>query len=224
MRQDQDLRLKRKRRQNQTDNHNRQCKLPRPTHSLSPPPAIVSRKSVASQALFVPRSANRTVSPSIVGVDCPEVSGLNGRFRTIPLDMEVKEDVIQPIIVAQVPVVGGDVGVPPPSVVVMVRVNEVRLTNAVPTGSALRGRRSPIAAAVGCFSDENGASRLLHICFPQGVIVLSVFVAFPVPVLVATHVIARRARSARDRRRWAKENTFGSSHFCSTFLADVREQ
>jgi hypothetical protein len=41
--------LKRKRNQNQTDNQNRHHKFPRPTHSLSPPPAIVPHSVAVAQ-------------------------------------------------------------------------------------------------------------------------------------------------------------------------------
>jgi len=134
----------------------------------------------------------------VIGIECPKVSGLNRRFRPIPLDMEVKEDVVQPVVVAQVPIVGGDVGVPLPSVIVVVGVNEVGLADAVPTGGALWGCRSPIAAAIGCLGDEDGAGGFLHFWFPQGRIHIPPLVAFPVPVLVATHVVMGCGRGAGD--------------------------
>jgi len=156
-------------------------------------------QKVTSRPSCQPNYALRAGSYLVIGIECPKVSGLNRRFRPIPLDMEVKEDVVQPIVVAQVPIVGGDVSVPVPArSIVVVRVNEIGLTNAVPTTGALRDRVRPIAAAVGRFSDENGAGRFSHFWLPQGTIYIPPFVAFPTPVIVATHVVVRRGRGAGD--------------------------
>jgi len=138
--------------------------------------------------------------------------------------MEVKEDVVQSIVVPQVTVVGGNVGVPSPCVVVVIGINEVGLTDAMPTGGALRGRRSPIAAAVGRLGDEDSAGRLLHFWLPQGRIKLAPLVAFPVPVFVATHVVVWRGRGAGNGGRGTKENALWRPQFCPTFLAHIRKQ